>query len=71
MREKKNLQVSSSCAAEGLRHAVQLSQPSLSLDHGWALEGEDRHLRQQGGLRIGEHGEPLSEIANEKKRYVP
>jgi hypothetical protein len=69
--EKKNSQVPSLCVAEGLCCAVQSLWPSLSLDHGWALKGEDGHLCQEGGLRIGERGELLSEIANEKKRYVP
>ena len=45
----------SSHVAEGLHHAVPSSQPSLSLDHGWALEGEDGHPCQQGGLLLG-HG---------------
>ena len=39
--------------AKGLHYAVQLSQPSLSLDHGWALEGKDMHLCQQGGVNDG------------------
>jgi hypothetical protein len=33
-----------------------------------ALEGEDEHLHQKAGLRMGEHGKPLSEIANEKRK---
>ena len=67
-REKENYSyVPRSRVAEGLR-AVQSLRPSLLLDHGWALEGEDGHLRQQGGSRMGEHGELLSEIANEKRK---
>jgi hypothetical protein len=54
--------------AEGLRRAVQSSQLSLSLDRGRALEGEDGHLCKEGGSRMGEQGEPLREIANEKKK---
>jgi hypothetical protein len=46
---------SSSRVAEGLRRAVPSSRPSLSLDRGWASEGEDGHPRQQGGLLPG-HG---------------
>jgi len=38
------------------------------LDHGRALEGEDGHLRKEGGLRMGEQDKPLREIANEKKK---
>jgi len=69
MNEKKKTTCTypSSRAAEGL-HAVQSSWPSLLLDHGWALEGEDGHLHQQGGSRMGECGELLSEIANEKRK---
>jgi hypothetical protein len=60
---------SSSRVVEGLCRAVQSLRLSLSFDHGWALEGEDGHLCQQGGSRTGVHGEPLSEITNEKKMY--
>src|SRR5216683_269358 len=67
MRKKNYSYVPRSYAAKGL-HAVQSSWPSLLLDHGWALEGEDGHLCQQGGLRMGEHSELLSEIANEKRK---
>jgi hypothetical protein len=67
-REKKNTRTyPSSRTAEGLR-PVQSSRLSLSLDHGWALKGGDGHLRQQGGSRMGERGELLSEIANEKRK---
>ena len=67
--QKNNCTYPSSCVAKGLCCAVQLLQPLLLLDRGGALEREDRHLHQQGGSRIGEHGLPLNEIANEKKRY--
>jgi hypothetical protein len=40
----------------------------LSLDCGRALEGEDGHLCKKGGSRMGEQGELLREIANEKKK---
>jgi hypothetical protein len=56
------------CAAKGLCHAVQSLQPSLSLDHGRALEGEDGHLHKEEGSRMEEQGELLREIANEKKK---
>jgi len=56
------------CAAKGLCYTVQSSRLSLLLDHGRALEGEDGHLHKKGGSRMGEWGEPLREIANEKKK---
>jgi hypothetical protein len=54
MRIKKNTcMYSSLCMAEGLHHAIQSSWPLLLLDCGWALEGKDVHLHQQGGVKDG------------------